>query len=69
METLWGNYAILAPDFQTFFAGDTAYSRDFADIHAFFAARQGAGRTASTSPCSRSAPTPALVHELAARRP
>ena len=44
METLWGSYAILAPDFQTFFAGDTAYSKDFADIHAFFAARQGAGR-------------------------
>ncbi len=44
METLWGNYAILAPDFQTFFAGDTAYSKDFADIHAHFAARQGAGR-------------------------
>ena len=44
METLWGGYAILAPDFQTFFAGDTAYSKDFADIHAHFAARQGAGR-------------------------
>ncbi len=44
METLWGGYAILAPDFQTFFAGDTAYSKDFADIHAHFAARHGAGR-------------------------
>ncbi len=44
METLWGSYAILAPDFQTFFAGDTAYSQDFADIHAHFAARQGVGR-------------------------
>ena len=44
METLWGGYAIFAPHFQIFFAGDTAYSKDFADIHARFAARHGAGR-------------------------
>jgi N-acyl-phosphatidylethanolamine-hydrolysing phospholipase D len=44
MKTLWGGYAIFAPDFHAFFAGDTAYSRDFADIHARFDARHGAGR-------------------------
>jgi N-acyl-phosphatidylethanolamine-hydrolysing phospholipase D len=44
METLWGGYAVFAPDFHAFFAGDTAYSKDFADIHARFAARHGAGR-------------------------
>jgi N-acyl-phosphatidylethanolamine-hydrolysing phospholipase D len=43
METLWGGYAIFAPDFHAFFAGDTAYSKDFADIHARFAVRHGAG--------------------------
>jgi N-acyl-phosphatidylethanolamine-hydrolysing phospholipase D len=40
LETLWGGYAVFAPDFQFFFTGDTAYSKDFADIHRFFAARQ-----------------------------
>jgi N-acyl-phosphatidylethanolamine-hydrolysing phospholipase D len=44
METLWGGYAVFAPGFQWFFAGDTAYSKDFADIHERFAARHGAGR-------------------------
>ena len=44
MKTLWGGYAVFAPGFQLFFAGDTAYSRDFTDIHARFASRHGDGR-------------------------
>jgi N-acyl-phosphatidylethanolamine-hydrolysing phospholipase D len=44
MCTLWGGYAVFAPDFQLFFAGDTAYSKDFADIRSRFASRQGNGR-------------------------
>ena len=31
---------MFAPDFQFFFTGDTAYSKDFADIREHFAARQ-----------------------------
>jgi len=41
MQTLWGGFAVFAPDFQLFFAGDTGYSKDFADIRDRFAARQG----------------------------
>ena len=48
METLWGGYAVFAPDFHVFFAGDTGYSKDFADIRERFAARQARG-AASTS--------------------
>jgi N-acyl-phosphatidylethanolamine-hydrolysing phospholipase D len=40
METLWGGYALLAPQLHVFFAGDTGYSKDFADIRARFAERQ-----------------------------
>jgi N-acyl-phosphatidylethanolamine-hydrolysing phospholipase D len=40
METLWGGYAFFAPQLQVFFAGDTGYSKDFADIRARFADRQ-----------------------------
>jgi N-acyl-phosphatidylethanolamine-hydrolysing phospholipase D len=43
MDTLWGGYAVLAPDQHLFFAGDTAYSPDFADIRQHFVAQQ-AGR-------------------------
>ena len=42
LQTLWGGYALLAPDFHFWFAGDTGYSRDFADIGAHFAARHTA---------------------------
>ncbi|MDQ2734206.1 MAG: MBL fold metallo-hydrolase [Pseudomonadota bacterium] len=41
MKTLWGGFAIFAPDFHAFYAGDTAYSKDFRDAHAHFAARHG----------------------------
>lgn len=40
MKTLWGGWAVFAPDCHLYFAGDTAYSKDFADIRARFAARQ-----------------------------
>ncbi len=40
LATLWGGYALFAPDFDVFFAGDTGYSKDFKDIHTRFAARQ-----------------------------
>jgi len=43
MKTLWGGFAVFAPDCQLFFAGDTGYSRDFAEIKARFAERQQGG--------------------------
>ncbi|MDR7332630.1 MBL fold metallo-hydrolase [Roseateles asaccharophilus] len=43
MKTLWGGFAVFAPDCQLFFAGDTGYSRDFADIRARYAERQREG--------------------------
>jgi len=43
LRTLWGGWALFAPDFHLFFAGDTGYSPDFADIHARFAPRQRDG--------------------------
>lgn len=43
MKTLWGGFAVFAPDCHLFFAGDTAYSRDFGDIRERFAARQAGG--------------------------
>ena len=43
MRTLWGGYAVFAPDAHVYFGGDTGYSRDFADTRARFASRQAAG--------------------------
>jgi N-acyl-phosphatidylethanolamine-hydrolysing phospholipase D len=43
LQTLWGGFAVFAPDLQLFFSGDTAYSKDFADIHERFKARQADG--------------------------
>jgi N-acyl-phosphatidylethanolamine-hydrolysing phospholipase D len=43
MQTLWGGFAVFAPDFHLFFAGDTGYSKDFTDIRDRFAARQANG--------------------------
>jgi len=40
MQTLWGGFAVFAPDLQLFYSGDTGYSKDFADIRARFADRQ-----------------------------
>ena len=40
MKTLWGGFAVVAPDCHLLYAGDTGYSRDFADIRDRFAARQ-----------------------------
>ena len=38
-ETLWGGFAVFAPDLHWYFSGDTGYSRDFADTAARFADR------------------------------
>ncbi len=42
MHALWGGFAVFAPELHLFFAGDTAYSRDFTNIRQRFAQRQGA---------------------------
>ena len=38
--TLWGGWAVLGTDFHWYYAGDSGYSRDFADTASMFAARQ-----------------------------
>lgn len=42
MQTLWGGFAVLAPDCHFFYAGDTGYSRDFVEIRRRLAPRQTA---------------------------
>lgn len=41
LSTLWGGFAVFAPNFHLFHAGDTGYSADFAEIRRRFAGRQG----------------------------
>ena len=43
LTTLWGGFAVLAPDCHLYFSGDTGYSKDFADIRQRFADRQQGG--------------------------
>ncbi len=40
MSTLWGGFAVFAPDCHLFYAGDTGYSRDFRDLREHAADRQ-----------------------------
>ena len=41
-QTLWGGWAVLAPDLHWYFSGDTGYSKDFVDTQQRFAPRQTA---------------------------
>ena len=43
-RTLWGGFAVFAPDFHWYFTGDTGYSKDFADTQARFASRHPANQ-------------------------
>lgn len=40
MATLWGGFAVFGPDCHWFYAGDTAYSREFSRMRESFALRQ-----------------------------
>jgi N-acyl-phosphatidylethanolamine-hydrolysing phospholipase D len=42
--TLWGGFALFAPDFHLYYSGDTGYSKDFADTQRHFATRHGAAQ-------------------------
>jgi N-acyl-phosphatidylethanolamine-hydrolysing phospholipase D len=39
-QTLWGGWAVFAPDLHWYFSGDTGYSQDFSDTRKRFAPRQ-----------------------------
>ena len=43
LATLWGGFAVFAPDLHLFFSGDTGYSKDFTDIRERMAPRQREG--------------------------
>ncbi len=43
-HTLWGGYAVFAPDAHLYYSGDTGYSPDFAAIRERYADRQGAAQ-------------------------
>lgn len=43
-QTLWGGYAVFAPDLHWYFSGDSGYSKDFADTKARFADRLSADK-------------------------
>ena len=43
-QTLWGAWAVTAPDLHWYFAGDTGYSKDFLDTAARFAPQHSAGQ-------------------------
>jgi len=43
LATLWGGFAVFAPDFHFFYSGDTGYSPDFLQIQRRFASRQAGG--------------------------
>ncbi len=43
LKTLWGGFAVFAPDLHLYFAGDTGYSKDFAEVRRRFGDRPGGG--------------------------
>jgi N-acyl-phosphatidylethanolamine-hydrolysing phospholipase D len=43
LATLWGGFAVFAPDLHLLYTGDTGYSPDFKEIRQRFAARQVSG--------------------------
>jgi N-acyl-phosphatidylethanolamine-hydrolysing phospholipase D len=43
LQALWGGFAVFAPGFSVYYAGDTGYSRDFADTRRRFADRLAGG--------------------------
>ena len=56
LQTLWGGWAMLAPDFSAFFGGDTGYSPDFAEIDRRLSPRNGGGFDLAILPIGGYAP-------------